>query len=116
MRIQTAQDFINTFHPGDVFWWIEWYRGDPIAVRESKLTMIRQGLSGPQVQHTYRDHERTEKGDHALGDLIGPLFGVFTSHAEAMEALRERRQQFKKDPELKKRLIEEARQNALLLG
>lgn len=116
MRVRTKKEFIETFPLKSTFYWIDWYRGEPIGVRASVFVAIIQGRTGPQIDHTYDDHGMSMKGDHALGDLVGALRGVFTSREEAVEALRQRREAFKRDPKLRERLIEEARRNAIAIS
>ncbi len=120
-QITSKEDFVSSLKRGDVFCWIETLRdGVPWVVRQSKILGVYSTLNPSKtkkylnVRHQYvTEGGNTKVVESAIGDLISPLRGVYTSQEEAQATLIKRRQDMKSDPQLLPMLIQEAYSEAM---
>lgn len=117
MQITSKQDFCAEFPIGSIFSWIQAFRCEPTTVYTSQVINVYMKGRILNVLHVYTDSNGKQiREENAVGDLIGPCRGVFTTHESALAALRERKAEMKIRPVLRQELIEEAQRDAMRIG
>ena len=113
-QIVSKDEFIAVYRNGGVFYWIDCLRGgQPTVVRESTVLKIYYNLKiYPNVSDRYIEAGKNTRVETAVGDLLSPLRGVFTTRDEAQTALSQRKAEFKKNPDLRTQFITEAEDRA----
>ena len=113
-QITSKEEFIAAYRNGGVFYWIDTLRsGHPTVVRESTVLRIYYNLKVYlNVSHRYIEAGKVTKAETAVGDLLSPLRGVFTTSEEAQKALNQRKAEFKENPDLRTQFITEAEDRA----
>lgn len=114
-QITTKEQFTNSLHKGDVFYWIDCdHNGKPTVVRRSRVVEIVMHGRILNVRHTWKDEiGRAFTPDSAVGDLIRGNRAVYTSEQEANDALLQRKQEIQKNPQLPELRRREAYSDAM---
>ena len=114
MQITSKQDFCAEFPVGSTFFWIQAFRCEPTAVYTSRILGVYTKGRILNVLHIYTDSNGKQiREENAVGDLIGPCRGVFTTLESALAALKERKAEMKIRPVLRQELIDEAYRDAM---
>ncbi|TSC62142.1 MAG: hypothetical protein G01um101448_583 [Parcubacteria group bacterium Gr01-1014_48] len=111
----TAQDFLNTFGVGDVFYWIDSARGEPAQVIQSKIErLVRNQGRFPKVYHVYQTtFGTTIHTDHTIGDITSLVRGVFQNEQDARQEVARRRKALQGNPKLAEQWINKAHDDAM---